>query len=289
MLKKIKTKEEFIEKAKLVHGDKYDYSHVNYVNSHEKVCIICPKHGEFWQSPKDHLRKRGCPKCGRESTTQKKIKYNTESFISLVKEKFDCSKWSFEKTHYKTYNDKITMTCHEIGKDGKEHGDFEITPSHLINGQGCPKCRYIKSANKKRRSIDKIRGIGEKVHCGKYNYSLIQNYTTDREKYPIICPQHGIFYQNMNNHLCQKQGCPICGRENAINNTKLSKEEFINRCKEIHNNKYNYSKTEYNGLKEKICAICPIHGEFWQVAANHSFLGEGCPKCFKEKSKAANS
>lgn len=62
-----KTTEQFIEEAKIVHGDKYDYSK-DYKNTHEKVCIICPKHGEFLASTKDvHVhRKQGCPKCGDE-------------------------------------------------------------------------------------------------------------------------------------------------------------------------------------------------------------------------------
>ena len=63
---KKKTKEEFIAKAKLVHGDKYDYSKVDYVNRKTKVCIICSKHGEFWQTPNHHLSGCGCPKCGIE-------------------------------------------------------------------------------------------------------------------------------------------------------------------------------------------------------------------------------
>lgn len=57
------TTAEFIEKAKAVHGDKYDYSKVEYKGVHTKVCIICPEHGEFWQIPGSHLASRGCPNC----------------------------------------------------------------------------------------------------------------------------------------------------------------------------------------------------------------------------------
>ena len=68
---------DFIEKAKKVHGDKYDYSKVEYVNSHSKVCIICPKHGEFWQTPNDHLNGKGCPFCN-ESHLEKELKKQFE-------------------------------------------------------------------------------------------------------------------------------------------------------------------------------------------------------------------
>ena len=54
------TNEEFVAKTKEVHGDRYDYSKVEYKNSHTKVCIICPEHGEFWQIPNSHLRGRRC-------------------------------------------------------------------------------------------------------------------------------------------------------------------------------------------------------------------------------------
>lgn len=58
------TQDEFICRAKEVHGDKYDYSKVEYINSTTKVCIICPKHGEFWQQPVSHvIAKQGCQKC----------------------------------------------------------------------------------------------------------------------------------------------------------------------------------------------------------------------------------
>ena len=65
--------QEFIQKAKLVHGDKYDYSKVNYVNSQTKVCIICPEHGEFWQKPSSHLQGQGCPIC-KESKCEKYVR-----------------------------------------------------------------------------------------------------------------------------------------------------------------------------------------------------------------------
>lgn len=58
-----KTAEQFIAEAKAVHGGKYDYSKTEYRTNREKILVICPEHGEFWQSPKSHLRGHGCPKC----------------------------------------------------------------------------------------------------------------------------------------------------------------------------------------------------------------------------------
>ena len=76
-------------------GDKYDYSKVDYINAHTKVCIICPEHGEFLISPSNHIRERGCPKCKSRKKIIKKydikknksiIKHTTKSFIIKSKE-----------------------------------------------------------------------------------------------------------------------------------------------------------------------------------------------------------
>ena len=64
-MKKLTT-EKFIERAKKIHGNKYDYSKVMYKSMHEKVCIICPEHGEFWQIPNNHLNGSGCLECGKK-------------------------------------------------------------------------------------------------------------------------------------------------------------------------------------------------------------------------------
>ncbi len=75
---------EFIKKAREVHGDKYDYSKVEYVDSRTKVCIICPEHGEFWQKPNIHLQKKGCLKCGRQRTARFHSK-SKEQFLQDAK------------------------------------------------------------------------------------------------------------------------------------------------------------------------------------------------------------
>ena len=127
----------FIEKAKQIHNDKYNYSKVNYVNSRTKVCIICPEHGEFWQTPHNHLKGYGCTKCGKEKSHLPKI--TTEDFIAKSKE-IHGNKYDYSKACYKTCDTKVCIIC-------PEHGEFWQTPSNHINGSGCPKC-----ANEKRKN-----------------------------------------------------------------------------------------------------------------------------------------
>ena len=127
----------FIEKARQIHNDKYDYSKVNYVNSRTKVCIICPTHGEFWQTPHNHLKGYGCAECGKEKSHLSKI--TTEDFIVKSKE-IHGNKYDYSKACYKTCDTKVCIIC-------PEHGEFWQTPSNHINGSGCPKC-----ANEKRKN-----------------------------------------------------------------------------------------------------------------------------------------
>jgi hypothetical protein len=267
------TKNEFIAKAKEIHGDKYDYSMLpESFTTKEKLSIICPEHGVFEKDVDHHIgRKQGCPACSNRQ------RYTTESFVKKLKTLPHCENYTFEKVNYVNTSTKVILTC-------KEHGDFEISPLHLLAGQGCPKCRYIKSAAGRRRSIDEVITAARAVHGDKYDYSLITEYKNDRISYPIICPIHGVFYQAFNNHIKAKQGCPICGREKCDTDRQMTTEEFIEKATQVHEGFYDYSKTVYTYSKDKVTIICPKHGEFEQIARNHLF-GAGCPKCFKEKSK----
>lgn len=270
----MKTIEEVIRQAKEIHGDKYDYSLITeYKNDREKYPIICPIHGVFYKSFNKHLHsKQGCPKCSG------RFRYDTESFKEEIKGLKNMEDVTCEKLKYINNKTKVTLTCHKKDENGNEHGDFEITPGHLIAGEGCPKCRYIKSASSKRRTLEDVVSLSREIHGDKYDYSLITEYKNDRIKYPIICPVHGVFYQTFNNHIKGKQGCGKCAREsNALKNRKDT-EWFVNKAKEVHGNKFDYSKTKYFLSNQKVCIICPEHGEFWQTPANH-LNGQQCPKC----------
>lgn len=117
---------DFIEKAKKVHGDKYDYSKVEYIDSKTPVCIICPIHGEFWQKPNSHLSKHGCQKCAGN------VKWNINDYITEAK-KVHGNKYDYSKTIFKQVCDVITVTC-------PIHGEFNIRAHVHIRGGGCQKC-----------------------------------------------------------------------------------------------------------------------------------------------------
>jgi DNA-binding protein len=116
-----------------------------------------------------------------------------------------------------------------------------------------------------------------KVHNNKYNYSKLE-YKNLSYKGIIICPIHGEFEQKLHSHLYQKHGCPKCAIEKRIKLKTKTKNNFINEANKVHNNKYNYSKTEYKNNHTKVIIICPIHGNFKQSPKDH-LKGHGCPKC----------
>ena len=111
---------------------KYDYSKVEYVNSHEKVCITCPKHGEFWQTPTNHLSGRGCNCCKKESLSS--LKSSTKSAFLKKAILVHGMKYDYSKVDYVNNHTKVRITC-------PKHGDFWQTPNSHLSGKGCPKCQ----------------------------------------------------------------------------------------------------------------------------------------------------
>ncbi len=250
--------QEFIEKAKKIHGDKYDYSKVEYVHSHTKVCIICPKHGEFWQAPRHHLNGSGCPKCAGT------IQLTTEEFIRRAKEVHG-DKYDYSKVEYVHSHTKVCIIC-------PKHGEFWQIPVHHLNGSGCPKC-----AGTIQLTTEEFIRRAKEVHGDRYDYSKVK-YVNARTKVCIICPKHGEFWQTASEHL-RGQGCPKCAQEKKKDSSLTSTtEEFIRKAKEVHGDRYDYSKVEYVNAYTKVRIICPIHGDFEQNAHSH-LNGRGCPKC----------
>ena len=247
------TQEEFIKRAREVHGDKYDYSKVEYINANSKVCIICPEHGEFWQTPANHLLGCGCIECAG------KKKYNKKTFIEKAR-KVHGDKYDYSKVEYVNNKTKVCIIC-------PEHGEFWQKPeSHIVQKRGCPYC-----GGTAKLTLNNFIRKSDEIHKHKYNYSKVE-YVNYRTKVCVICPEHGEFWQTPHAHL-NGQGCPYCN-----GNIKLTTQDCIKRAKEKHFNKYDYSKFIYNGYDVKSCIICPEHGEFWQTPHAH-LLGCGCPKC----------
>ena len=214
-----KTKNEiFIEKAKKVHGDKYDYSKVEYVNAKTKVCIICPEHGEFWQTPNTHLSGKGCIHCGNASSAKKR-KTNIEEFIKKSNIVHN-NKYIYTAINYINNKTKIRIIC-------PEHGEFWQRPDHHLMGCGCPKCMITRIRNILTSNNEEFIEKANKIHKNKYDYSK-SNYVNNRTKICIVCPEHGEFWQSPDKHLMM-EGCPKCSHK-----TSKPEDEIIKIIQEVN-------------------------------------------------------
>ena len=139
---RISTKE-FIEKAKKIHGDKYDYNKTFFKNNQTKLIITCPIHGDFEQYPYHHLRGSGCKQCGFDKIHNAK-KDSVEIFIEKAK-KIHGDKYDYSKVEYANTDTKVCIIC-------PEHGEFWQSPSNHLQGQGCKQCSLERRKKKNDRN-----------------------------------------------------------------------------------------------------------------------------------------
>lgn len=199
----------FIENAGKVHEEKYNYSKATYINSRTKICIICPIHGEFWQTPSSHLSGSGCPKCAKEKASRRK-KLCTEEFIKKAKTVHH-DKYDYARVKYKDCRTNVCIIC-------PKHGEFWQMPYKHLQGHGCPECGSPVQLTKE-MFINKAK----RTHGDKYDYSKVKYCGCDI-KVCIICSKHGDFWQTPSSHL-QGKGCPVC------NFSHLERETMTQLCK----------------------------------------------------------
>lgn len=190
---RIISKAKILEKAKKIHNDKYDYSHVDFVNVNKKVEIICPFHGSFWQGLYSHTKhNQGCMECSRFSN-----RLTLSEFISKSKTKHgDC--YDYDKVDYKTNNSMVIITC-------KKHGDFTQRAGSHLAGSKCRKCYFDESKLSKEEFVKNAR----LVHGDSYDYSRAI-YRGNKRPVEIICSTHGSFWQKPNSHTSSRAGCRLC-------------------------------------------------------------------------------
>lgn len=207
------TTEQFIEKAKLVHGDKYDYSLVIYEKSNLHIKIICSIHGEFNQTPNCHLSNSGCDKCAQKIIADKN-RLTKDDFINKSN-KIHNNFYNYKKTDYVKSSDKVIITC-------PIHGDFVQVANAHIQGIGCYQCGEIKRIESKKVAFSEFLKRAYITHNNRYTY-IEDSYDCITSKMEIICDHHGVFTQICNNHL-KGMGCPVCG---DISRSKLKKENPV--------------------------------------------------------------
>jgi hypothetical protein len=254
MSKKL-TQAEFISKAIVAHGvGHYDYSLAVYAGSKQQLTIICLQHGAFEQSPNSHLKGAGCALCWQERRAS-----NNESFLKKA-QLVHGDKYDYSMVSYQHSTSKVSIIC-------PQHGAFSQAPSNHLTGNGCPKCGNSSNAQE---FIIKA----QQVHSEKYSYTSCR-YKNNRSIISIICPQHGPFNQSAANHLAGR-GCPACA-----NVFRGDTEYFVQKARQQHGEKYDYSQVKYVDTRKKVLIVCPQHGQFEQSPSIH-LKGAGCLSCSLE-------
>lgn len=264
MCKKI-TQNEFILKAKEIHGDKYDYSLSVYNTAHEKIKIKCNKcNSIFIQSANQHTSGRGCKKCWIDSKM-----LTPNQLIAKAKlvhsNKYNYSKIKLPNSPIKM-GTKIKIICNKC--------KYIFYPSFIshIKGSGCKRCSYKSKTMTTKEFIKK----SKQTHGNKFNYSL-SKYTHSKNKIKIKCKKCSLIFKVFPyNHMTKGVHCPKC---NNIKQT-FTLKEFIAKAKRVHGNKYSYSKVKYKNMITKIkitCNKCLKH--FYQEPGSHIYHESGCPNC----------
>jgi len=272
MSKKLTTND-VIERFRKIHGNKYDYSKINYVNNHTKICIVCPMHGDFYQSPYCHYnRKHECPICGNNKIREKLVS-SKEEFINRANI-IHKNKYNYSQFVYINALTKSIIIC-------PIHGEFHQIPSSHLIGCGCKKCGTVLSNNSKLLSTKEFIEKSTKIHGNKYDYSKI-NYENSHKKIEIICPKHGKFQQTANSHLCGC-GCPKC-----INIISKSETEFLDYVKipQTEENRQKYIKPyKVDGYDSITNTIYEYLGNYYHGNPNffdQSKYNQKCHKTFGE-------
>lgn len=224
-----------------IHGNRYDYSKVNYIHSKIKVEIVCSIHGSFWQEPRTHLQGYGCKKCADLSLT-------TKSFINRA-HKIHKNNYLYYKAVYKNFTTKVEIIC-------KVHGSFWQTPGNHLSGRGCFICciRHQLTAPEFAKKAILIHGED------KYDYSKVE-YKNNKIKVIITCLRCNTkFSQTPYGHL-NGNGCPRCvSRISKSENKWLNFNKVLKRQYKL---KINNKRFEVDGYDPKTNTIYEFLGDYW--------------------------
>lgn len=261
----------FIEKAKSVWGDRWDYSLAVYEAYNKNILIRCKEHDlVFSQRFSTHMRGSvGCNSCRLRA-------YDLESFLQEA-HKLLGDRWDYSKTEYVRSNEAVTITC-------RVHGDFKQSPkNHLVPQVGCPTCRADASS----LSTEDFLTRATQKWGDRWDYSKTM-YKRNDEPFTVVCKEHGEFTTTPASHLRGDHGgCPDCQDGNR---GQLTTDEFVGRAKKVWGDRWDYSNTAYVKQTKRLTIRCVEHDvSFEQFSDAHLRGGVGCPKCYTNgESKGEN-
>jgi hypothetical protein len=187
-------------------------------------------------------------------------------FLERVKEKHG-EQYQYDESSFTNMKSKVRLVC-------PDHGPIWVLPQNHVRGHK-PQCCGANYPV----TLSVFLERAAKAHGDRYSYSLVEDFQGVDFKVPIVCSEHGVFWQTPYQHTSKGCGCPKCGL--LISRPRLSQEEFIRRCEEIHGDKYDYSETVYINSHTPVAIHCPVHGPFKKSPTNHLAreVPQGCPDC----------
>lgn len=246
-------KELFIKQSHIKHMNKFDYSLVNFINKDTKVTIICPQKHIFIQSPRKHLSGQGCPQC----CINRKVTH--DEFIKRIKTIFG-SQYDLSKLNFKNFQTKVTIGC-------QIHGFYDVNPNVLMRGGHCFKCALTYTSEEFIKLMYKNWG-------DEFDFSTVK-YIDSNTPIEFKCKNGHILRRTPRNVSSSiKPVCDFC--QNIL--IPINFDDFKEKAKRVHNNKYNYDNVLYVNFSTKINITCFNHGLFSQTPRSH-LSGHGCPTC----------
>ena len=251
--------------AKQKHGEKFDYSRVNYISKRDPVDVCCPKHGWFKVRPCDHVRSvTGCYQCGREDHAKKRSKPNSKQYTRHTIESFIESARAIHGDTYDYSNVKYLGVMQSIEIVCAKHGAFRQKAVKHLEGQGCRRCGNNSAARKSSLKTSDFIRLARQTHGDLYGYDRVE-YENAHKKIIILCHDHGYFQQSPRKHLMM-QGCPLCNKSSiaevkiaeSLSGTSLTykKEKTFPDCRNKKRLRFDFAI--YNG--KTLIGIVEYHG-----------------------------
>ena len=272
-------REKFAEKAGTKFDGKFGYTKVVYVTCDTPVLIDCPEHGEFTQTPNEHLKsKYGCGKCAGN------VQKTTEQFVAQVINRPKNSKYKYHLVDYKNAYTNVTIICTVVANEnGDIHGEFEQTPSNHLDDKGCPYCARILVHPLESLAMTHP-DLSKEWHHELNGTKRPQDYSYGSSE--IVwwkCPDDPcgchIWEAAIYSRTSVKQhGCPFHSKHKCCKHTNLAAihPELISEWHPSNPPIENYSPTSNQVvLWECLNNWCGCH--IYEAAINNRVAGKGCP------------
>lgn len=273
-LKKRKNNDFFIKRASKVHGDKYDYSKVEYRGNNKDVEIICKEHGSFFQQPVSHYAGSGCTKC------IKRVVKTLEDVLPFMDQRL-VQHWEIVSEFNRedvNLRDPVEVRCK------KHRKTFRTTFHGLTRRKSCCSVSMGEEISNSQKTDAKFYFEKIKVvHKDLYSYpNYPEGVVGIYEKLDIVCSKHGVFNQTIHHHVNRKQGCPECAKYiRGRSKTDSWIKRAIRKIKDELNSDDMCTLISSEGVshsKDLFLFNCKVHGQFLKTYGNF-VRGQRCPSC----------